>query len=56
VKSVLPFSMMIAWAASRKRCTLCAARSFAVLIERSTARCFQAGSSLTLVTSCSDAG
>src|SRR5882757_4054904 len=48
--------MMIAWAASRNRCTRCAARSFAVLIDRSTARCFHAGSSLGLLTGCSDAG
>src|ERR1700677_3405755 len=46
--------MMMAWAASRKRWTRCAARSFAVLIDRSTARCFQAGSSLGLVTDGSD--
>src|SRR5262249_3924039 len=54
VKSVLPFSMMIACAASRKRWTRCAARNLAVLIDRSTARCFQAGSSLGLVTGGSD--
>src|SRR5271167_3891783 len=43
--------MMIACAASRTRC---AARSFAVLMDRSTARCFQAGSSLGLLTADSD--
>src|SRR5882757_1910184 len=48
--------MMIAWAASRNRCTRCAARSFAVLIDRSTARCFHAGSSPGLLTGCSVAG
>jgi hypothetical protein len=42
--------MMIDCAASKKRWTRWAARIFAVLIERSTARCFQAGSSLGLVT------
>src|SRR5450755_1214550 len=42
--------MMIAWAASRNRCTLRSARSFAALVERSTARCFQAGSSPSMLT------
>src|SRR5262249_25231374 len=42
---------MIAWAASRNRCTLCSARSFAARVERSTARCFQAGSSTSVLTS-----
>src|ERR1700727_1144796 len=42
--------MMMDCAASRKRWTRRAARSFAVLIDRSTARCFQAVSSLGLVT------
>src|ERR1700727_677852 len=46
--------MMMDCAASRKRWTRRAARSFAVLIDRSTARCFQAGSSLGLVTDGSD--
>src|SRR5438270_12648582 len=46
--------MMMDCAASRKRWTRCPARSFAVLIDRSTARCFQAGSSLGLVTGGSD--
>jgi hypothetical protein len=45
-KSVLPYSVTMVWAASRNRCTLCSARSLAALVERSTARCFQAGSSL----------
>src|SRR5271157_92226 len=42
---------MMVWAASRNRCTLCSARSFAALVERSTARCFQAGSSLGVLMS-----
>src|SRR6266568_4360906 len=41
---------MIAWAASRNRCTRCSARSFAALVDRSTARCFQAGSSISVLT------
>src|ERR1017187_3973314 len=41
---------MIAWAASRNRCPLCSARSFAARVERSTARCFQAGSSVSVLT------
>src|ERR1700729_4156071 len=36
---------MMAWAASRNRWTRCSARSFAARVDRSTARCFQDGSS-----------
>jgi len=43
-------AVMIAWAAPRNRSTRCSARSLAALVERSTARCFQAGSSLAMLT------